>query len=307
MKEYKYKHLIFCGGGIKLYTFIGAIKVLEEKKILDNIETYIGTSIGGLIAALLNIKYTHDELYKFIGLLKLNEFINIDIGNLYNNNYGLDDGAQIESLIRTLFKAKLGKDRITFKELYNLSEKHLIITATCLSTRTIEYFDYIKYPDLDVIDGIRMAITVPLFFTYQTYKNKIYVDGGVLDQYPIHVLKDKPIEEILGLRLGEIDRNKSFNIDSIQSYFMNIIRCMMEEIELLRVDNKYNKNTIYYESTLSAVDVDIDHDKKMELYKDGENKTNIFFDNLDNVDSSDVIIDKDVKEKCDKETQIYLK
>ncbi len=81
----------------------------------------------------------------------------------------------------------------------------------------------------------------------------------------------------------------------------------MEEIELLRVDNKYNKNTIYYESTLSAVDVDIDHDKKMELYKDGENKTNIFFDNLDNVDSSDVIIDKDVKEKCDKETQIYLK
>ena len=191
--------------------------------------------------------------------------------------------------------------------MYNLSEKHLIITATCLSTITIEYFDYIKYPDLDVIDGIRMAITVPLFFTYQTYKNKIYVDGGVLDQYPIHVLKDKPIEEILGLRLGEIDRNKSFNIDSIQSYFMNIIRCMMEEIELLRVDNKYNKNTIYYESTLSAVDVDIDHDKKMELYKDGENKTNIFFDNLDNVDSSDVIIDKDVKEKCDKETQIYLK
>ena len=37
MKEYKYKHLIFCGGGIKLYTFIGAIKVLEEKKILNNI------------------------------------------------------------------------------------------------------------------------------------------------------------------------------------------------------------------------------------------------------------------------------
>ena len=74
MKEYKYKHLIFCGGGIKLYTFIGAIKVLEEKKILNNIETYIGTSIGGLIAALLNIKYTHDELYKLVGLLKINEF-----------------------------------------------------------------------------------------------------------------------------------------------------------------------------------------------------------------------------------------
>lgn len=306
MKEYKYKHLIFCGGGIKLYTFIGAIKVLEEKKILNNVETFVGTSIGGLVAALLNIKYTHDELYKLIGLLKLNEFINIDIGNLYNNNYGLDDGAQIESLIRTLFKAKLGKDRITFKELYNLSEKHLIITATCLSTRKIEYFDYIKYPDLDVIDGIRMAITIPLFFTYQTYKNKIFVDGGVLDQYPVHVLKDKPIEEILGLRLGEINRNISFNIDSIQSYFMNIIRCMMEEIELLRLDNKYNKNTIYYENTLSSVDMDIDLEKKLELYNDGIKKTDDFFNNNDeNDESEENKKEKEIK-NCDKETQIYL-
>ena len=106
MNKYKFKNLIFCGGGIKLYTFIGAIKVLEENDILSNITTYIGTSIGGLISALLNINYTHSELYKFIESFNLNEIIDIDISNLYTNNYGLDNGDKIEKFIRILFKLR---------------------------------------------------------------------------------------------------------------------------------------------------------------------------------------------------------
>ena len=188
MNKYKFKNLIFCGGGIKLYTFIGAIKVLEENDILSNITTYIGTSIGGLISALLNINYTHSELYKFIESFNLNEIIDIDISNLYTNNYGLDNGDKIEKFIRILFKAKIERSNITFKELYDLTNKHLIISATCLTTRKIVYFDHKNYPDLDVIDGIRMAITIPLFFTYKRYNDQIYVDGGILDQFPIHLL-----------------------------------------------------------------------------------------------------------------------
>jgi len=304
MNKYKFKNLIFCGGGIKLYTFIGAIKVLEENDILSNITTYIGTSIGGLISALLNINYTHSELYKFIESFNLNEIIDIDISNLYTNNYGLDNGDKIEKFIRILFKAKIERSNITFKELYDLTNKHLIISATCLTTRKIVYFDHKNYPDLDVIDGIRMAITIPLFFTYKRYNDQIYVDGGILDQFPIHLLKESTLEETLGLKLGNINRNISYNIDSLQSYFQNIIRCMVEEIELLRYDDKYNQNIITFENTISAIDVDINLNKKKQLYNDGIIKTTTFLKNYDNNITTQISNNENQKEKCDKKTQI---
>ena len=56
------KNLIFSGGSIRVLSYIGCLKALEEYKIIDNIETFTGTSSGGIFSLLLNLGYTFKEM-----------------------------------------------------------------------------------------------------------------------------------------------------------------------------------------------------------------------------------------------------
>ena len=57
--------LVLCGGGMKGIYILGGLKYLEEHKLLTHINTYAGTSFGGMLAFYLSIGYSIDELYKF--------------------------------------------------------------------------------------------------------------------------------------------------------------------------------------------------------------------------------------------------
>ena len=60
--------ICFSGGGTKGLVFVGAIKALVEKNVIDlsKINKYIGTSAGSIIALLLLIGYTPAELECFL-------------------------------------------------------------------------------------------------------------------------------------------------------------------------------------------------------------------------------------------------
>ena len=51
------KHLVLSGGAYKGFYTIGALKYLNDNKFynLENIETMYGTSVGGLVAAILGV------------------------------------------------------------------------------------------------------------------------------------------------------------------------------------------------------------------------------------------------------------
>ena len=64
--EHKINTLICSGGGSKMVTAIGALRVLEQKDILKNIVKYAGSSAGALICVLLNVNCTPDEIEKTV-------------------------------------------------------------------------------------------------------------------------------------------------------------------------------------------------------------------------------------------------
>ena len=134
------KNIVFSGGGIKLYSFIGCIKVLEEKDLLQNIDTMIGTSAGSIIATLLCLGFNATEIEELLLRIDTNSLKTFDTNNILNffNNYGIDDGKNIRRIISILFKVKFKKDTITFKELYEITNKKLIICTTCLNTNEPE-------------------------------------------------------------------------------------------------------------------------------------------------------------------------
>ena len=47
------------------------------------------------------------------------------------------------------------------------------------------YFNYEKTPDVKILDALIMSICVPILFKPVTYENKLFVDGGLLSNYPI--------------------------------------------------------------------------------------------------------------------------
>ena len=50
--------LVLCGGGMKGIYILGGLKYLEEHKLLTHINTYAGTSFGGMLAFYLSIGYS---------------------------------------------------------------------------------------------------------------------------------------------------------------------------------------------------------------------------------------------------------
>lgn len=184
--------LILSGGGIKCVSIMGSLLELEKNDnvFFDKIVKYAGSSAGSIICALLCIGYTPQEvLDKFFSQKNLvsDSYFKIPFNLL---KHGLWSGDKLVKYLKTLFVQKgISKD-ITFNELFIKTNKILVITGTSLNIRDTFYFNYKTFPNMSIIEAIRISMSIPLVFTSCKYKidNKIhtFVDGAVLNNFPIY-------------------------------------------------------------------------------------------------------------------------
>ena len=59
---YHFKNLVFEGGGVKGIAYVGALEVLDREGILNDIEKVSGTSAGAMIAVMVGLRYSADEV-----------------------------------------------------------------------------------------------------------------------------------------------------------------------------------------------------------------------------------------------------
>ena len=72
---YKFKNLVFEGGGVKGIAYVGALKVLEQENILSKIKRVAGTSAGAFVAVLVGLGYTYKDLKKILWDLNFKDFM----------------------------------------------------------------------------------------------------------------------------------------------------------------------------------------------------------------------------------------
>ena len=263
----KFNTISLSGGGIKGIVFLGALKYLDENNLLNNINTYCGVSVGSIICFLLIIGYKYNELYKFIMNLDIKKFINIDI-NLFLEKYGLNDGKDIINILKIFMKKKNIKENITFKELYELTNKELIISVSNINDKKVEYFNYKNYPNFEVLLSIRMSFSIPLIFSPVIYNNKYYIDGSCLDD-----LICKNNDDTLYLYI-----NNDNEINNITSYFSNIINTLIYKKNI----NECKNLIIFNISNIDTFNFNITKEKIEELYNLGYQKTYDYFIYLKN-------------------------
>ena len=76
----QFRNLVFEGGGVKGIAYSGAIKILEKKGIMKDIQRVAGTSAGAITATLLAVGVDADGVQKIVGGTSFRKFMDDSFG-----------------------------------------------------------------------------------------------------------------------------------------------------------------------------------------------------------------------------------
>lgn len=209
-QNYNYKNLVLEGGGIRGLAYAGAIKVLEEKNILKNIENVAGTSAGAISALMIALNYSSEEIDSILYSLKIQRFN--DGKNIFSKirrvkkEYGIFKGDSFEKWISTLLQNKTRHSDLTFSQLHRLhitnpDFRDVFCVGTNVGKQKLQIFSWQYTPDMQIKTAIHISMCIPVYFkpvavdsnwkevsikkTKSTYD--LYVDGGMLCNYPVNI------------------------------------------------------------------------------------------------------------------------
>ena len=220
-----YKNLVFEGGGVRGIAYAGALKVLDQRGMLQTVERVGGTSVGAITALLLAVGYSADEMTTILSNLHIERFNDgrwIFIGGLHRmiRRFGWYRGERFERWLEELIERKTGNPALTFAQLHqrrNEGYKDLYVTGTNLTAQRPVVFSHLHTPNMALKTAVRISMSVPLYFGAvfldeqqsvvrrpkkgQTYQ--ILVDGGLTANYPLDLFDadGQPNAETLGLKL----------------------------------------------------------------------------------------------------------
>jgi NTE family protein len=293
--------LAFSGGAIKGIAYIGVFKKIEEmiydrsleESKLDfdeekcdipyfNIKTICAVSVGSIFSLIYLLKYTYSEMLEEVLNKKFDQLKDIRIMN-FVSKYGLDSGTNLISWIQGLMAKKGVDGNITLKEFYDLNGIDFQIMATNLNKYCYKKFNYLETPNVKVLDAVRMSISVPFLFTINKFEGDIYIDGGLIDNYPIRVF-DGNLDNFLGFKLinhGEMDSHDvDERIDNIESYIYHILSCYMVQKEKhTTITEEFKNCTVYIhtENITQSVNFSLTASEKHKLIEIGYKSIDNFY------------------------------
>ena len=276
-KSLNKKYLVFNGGGIKGICFIGVLQCLINSNNINNFEIFIGTSISSLILFLYLIGYTPQELLYFVLNYNFKELQNLNIDELFINN-GLNDGEIIKKIILSFMKTKNINENLTFKELFDITNKLFIITGTNLTKKQGEYFSFLTTPNMKLIDAIRISTSIPFFFIPYNYNNYYYIDGSCTNDLAIKCLYEQPFLNYILNKLDKFDNIKnnilSVYLDDLTNDFNNLLQYAFSIINVISQNNiNFNEISLIIDTQkIKSFDFSINKTLKNKLYKIGYDK-----------------------------------
>ena len=247
------KHLVLSGGGPAGLTTYGILKYLNKNKYWDinNIKTIYGTSVGSLIGVLLILNLHWKEIDNFFIKKEWDKILNFNSQNILDlyTDKGLLDESFIINILTPLLKKKNIPENITLLDFYNLTKIALHIFTVNLNDENIKSIDlsYETFPNLPLLKAITMSSAVPLIFKPIFFEGGCYIDGGLLNNFPIkNCLDDNKCDhkEILLIqknvknKKNEIMVEKESTIFEYMNIFIQKIHKLIDSDIDVNVENK---------------------------------------------------------------------
>jgi predicted acylesterase/phospholipase RssA len=174
---------------------------------------------------------------------------------------------------KTLVDNGVSKD-ITFKEIYELTKKKLIINATNINDHKVEYFSHETFPDVKVVDAVCASLSVPLVFPAFEINGKFYHDGCFLNNCQTNMLPE--------LNSIAFDFESDLSI-SRNNTLGSTLRCI---VDYIHKNDKMLNNEIKFNILDKTFDGDMSNvyhtpDDIYTLYMTGyENSKKVIYDNF---------------------------
>ena len=264
----KINTIVLSGGGVKSASYIGALNSLFSHIPKEQITHYVGTSSGGIFSVLLAIGYSCNELQKILMKYDFKQLLNDMNYDDVICNYGISEGEYIAKFYTELLEIK--NCNITFAELYNKIKIKITITITNFTAQHVEYWNHETTPNNTLLAAMLATSRVPIFFTPYQYNNNLYLDGGVINNYPINYVENE-LDNAIGFCLME-KRNPD-NIKNLVNYMMYVFALTCNS-NIILLNQNYIKKTIFIHiDDVDFMDFDINDDQKISMVATGAELT----------------------------------
>ena len=144
-----------------------------------------GTSAGAIVGALYAHGYTCDEMMTFFKKVQILDFKKYAI-----NKPGFIDSEKYYNIFNDYFPV----------DNFSSLKKNLVITATDILEGKLKIFN-----KGELINPIIASATFPGVFAPIKIKNSYYVDGGVLNNFPVEYIKES-CEIVVGVHVNPVKK-----------------------------------------------------------------------------------------------------
>lgn len=281
--SYNFTNLVFEGGGVKGIAYAGALQVLTDCGIMPQIKQVAGTSAGAITATMVALGYTAPEIKSIIMDMDFKTFEDGWDPLRLPTEYGLYKGNTFLVWMQKMITARAHKGpNTTFADLYDQNGIGLFVFATDLNMYEIKQFSHIDTPDIPIAEAVRASMSIPMFFKAWKFSNNlpdnhIYVDGGVVLNYPLTVFDtpqnpDNP--QTMGFYLYDRNGNKKPNTlayDQPIAYCKALFETLLDSQDIDFENNEsMEKRTVKIDDFgIAATDFDITQQQKDQLFKSG--------------------------------------
>ncbi|MGV8815189.1 MAG: patatin-like phospholipase family protein [Gelidibacter sp.] len=201
--------LVLSGGGAKGFAHIGVLKVIDSLDI--KIDYIAGTSMGAIIGSLYASGYSGKQLDSIFRAVNFEDVINDNLPRSAKTFYERDNSEKYAvTLPFNKFKINLPSALSRGQNVFNL------LSILTLHVADITDFDKLPIPFFcvatDVETGkavildhgdLAQAVTAsgafPSLFQPVIIDDRVLIDGGVINNYPIDELKAKGMDVIIGV------------------------------------------------------------------------------------------------------------
>lgn len=198
--RFKYKNLVFSGGGVLGIAYLGALEYLYQTGLIGPIINLAGTSAGAITACLTSFNLPYDELKIMLNSLDYRKVpgkddapdsprhfpkvIRDQLGKVFDNvdcvyrlikSFGWYSSQYFYDWIKLQIANQFDPEKkappYTFSDFMDSSLhkeqrsfKNLFIIGTDIITSTSTVFSYETTPNMEVAEAVRISMSVPLLF-----------------------------------------------------------------------------------------------------------------------------------------------
>ena len=242
--------VVLAGGGAKGVAHVAALKAIEDAGI--PIDLVVGTSIGSIIGGFYCTGYSPDTMKQII---KSTDWVKLITDNpdykikktvtgkkdeeSYLLRYLLDPSRKYSS---TGLGGILGGTNVMrfFKEITRflpdtLHVEDMPVPFACVGTEAINGEKKV-FTSGNLPTCIRASMAIPTAFTPVTIDSVVYVDGGVVDNFPVDVARELGADIVIGVDLVVKHTNEQLTNSAIDM-LLNCIDLYSREQYLHNIDD----------------------------------------------------------------------